>query len=81
MRINGVPAEEAYRFHPEQWVNLWLFQYNGSNDVSFYCCSQVWNLAEAIGDYDIDEFVLEPVTEDGEEMSLQQAIDLASQDT
>lgn len=79
MNINGIPAEEAHRFHPEQWVNVWLMDY-GSNEVSYYCCSQVWNLGQAIGNHDTEEFVLEPVTEEGEVMGLQEAINLSLQD-
>lgn len=71
MRIDGIGAEEAYRFSLQQWVNVWLL--NGS-DCEFYGSCQVYELDELLEDADIEDFGLEPVDQAGNVMSVKEAL-------
>ncbi len=65
MKIRGIPAVEANRLEPDQWVNVWQFNIWGK--LEFYADCQVRYLNQYVDfdEHDIDDFVLEPTTKDG----------------
>ncbi|MGB7892632.1 MAG: hypothetical protein WCF82_12135 [Microcoleus sp.] len=40
--IKGIPATEAHKLHPEQWVNV--YELGIAGDAEFYDCCQVSDL-------------------------------------
>lgn len=40
--IQGIPATEAHKLHPQQWVNVYELSLTG--DAEFYDCCQVADL-------------------------------------
>lgn len=67
--IKGIYGDEAHLFSPEQWVNLYI---NQCDRAIYYSTTQVKYVA-AQPDYDLEDFLLEPTTEDGEIMTIAEA--------
>ncbi len=71
--IKGIWGDEAYRFKPEQWINVWLIDEH--NQANYFGCCQVRNLLNTIGDSaPIDEFGLEPIDPDGNLIPVEEAL-------
>lgn len=68
--IHGIWSDEADRFHPDQWVNVWLV--HACQTSEFYCSAQVKDLPELMADH--DEYGLEPTDEDGTVMTVSEAV-------
>lgn len=71
MRINGIGAEEAYRFNPQQWVNVWFLK---ERDCEFYGTCQVSELNDFLKDADIEDFGLEPIDPAGNVITVKEAL-------
>lgn len=66
--IKCIPATEAHKLHPEQWVNV--YELGIAGDAEFYDCCQV-------ADLDLDEpseYGLELIDEDGKVMPAGEAL-------
>jgi hypothetical protein len=68
--IKGIYGDESHLFSPEQWVNVYV---NQCDRAVYYSTTQVKYLKQE-PDYDLEDFLLEPVTEDGEVMSVKEAM-------
>jgi len=64
--IKGIYGDEAHLFSLEQWVNVYI---NQCDRAIYYSTTQVKYL-EHQPDYDLEDFLLEPIREDGEVMSV-----------
>lgn len=68
MRVIGLYADEAVtKFASQQNVNIWDVMMR-----SFYCEGRMDSLPEEVTE-DPDNFILEPTTEDGQTISLEEA--------
>ncbi|MFN5754470.1 MAG: hypothetical protein ACK47G_18855, partial [Pseudanabaena sp.] len=67
--IKGIYGDEAHLFSLEQWVNVYI---NQCDRAIYYSTTQVKYL-EHQPDYDLEDFLLEPIREDGEVMSVAEA--------
>jgi len=67
--IKGIYGDESHLFSPEQWVNLYV---NQCDRAIYYSTTQVKYVA-AQPDYDLEDFLLEPTTGDGEIMTIAEA--------
>ena len=70
MSIKGIYGDEAHLFSPEQWVNIYI---NQCDRAIYYETTQVKYLKDE-NNYELDEFLLEPITEDDEIMSVAEAM-------
>ena len=67
MSIKGIYGDESHLFSPKQWVNVYV---NQCDRAVYYCTTQVKYLKDID---DIEDFLLEPVTEDGDLMTVTEA--------
>ena len=67
--IKGIYGDESHLFSPKQWVNVYV---NQCDRAVYYCTTRVKYLKQE-PDYDLEDFLLEPITEDGEIMSVAEA--------
>ena len=67
--IKGIYGDESHLFSPKQWVNVYV---NQCDRAVYYCTTQVKYLKQE-PDYDLEDFLLEPTTEEGEIMSIDEA--------
>ena len=74
MSIKGIYATEWQKFQPDQFVNIWQVSYE--DKLNFYCEGKSSDIGEILSDKDLEDFVLEPVDEEGNVMPLAQAIAL-----
>jgi hypothetical protein len=70
MKIYGIPATNAHKLSPDQWVNVWKFNY--WSKLEFYTDCRVKDLEQFVDfdEHEIDDFVLEPTTDAGEPVSV-----------
>lgn len=66
--IKGIYGDEYEKFHSEQWVNVYA---NECDRAVYYATTQVKHLKELD---DLDEFLMEPITEEGELMTVTEAM-------
>jgi hypothetical protein len=72
--VYGVTAELAKEFHPQQWVNLYqLDQTNREQELHYLGRYRIKDLPISIEQ--ADGFALEPLDEQGNVISVQQALD------
>lgn len=69
--IKGIYADEADKLHPEQWVNV--YQIDVTDGAIYHSSCQVKELNLD----DSEEYGLEPTDEDGNLMSVKQALNWA----
>jgi hypothetical protein len=67
MSISGIYGDEAHLFGPKQWVNVYT---NQCDHAIFYMSCQVEDLKY---NDDLEDFLLEPINEDGEIMPVAEA--------
>jgi hypothetical protein len=72
--MKGISASEWQKFQPDQFVNIWQVSYE--DKLNFYCEGKSSDIGEILSDKDLEDFVLEPVDEEGNVMPLAQAIAL-----
>lgn len=72
MDVHGIYASEWEKFHPEQFVSVWQFQ--DYIRLNFYGTADASQIPEYLADEDLDDFVLEPIKEEGEAILLADAI-------
>ena len=72
MTIYGLYADEWPKFHPDQFVNIWQFDH--CNGLEFYGDGKAGDVPLILGGEALESFVLEPVTELGEAMTVADAI-------
>ena len=65
--IKGIYGDESHLFSPEQWVNVYI---NQCDRAVYYASMQIKHLKQCC---DYEEFLLEPTTEEGEIMSIDEA--------
>ena len=65
MNIRGIYSDEAHLFSPKQWVNVYV---NECDRAMYYMTCQVEDLKNC--DEDIEDFLLEPINDDGKLMSV-----------
>ena len=70
MSIKGIYGDEAHLFSGEQWINVYI---NQCDRAIYYLTTQVKYLKDE-NNYELDEFLLEPITEDDEIMSVAEAM-------
>ena len=70
MSIKGIYGDESHLFSPEQWINVYV---NQCDRAIYYETTQVKYLKDE-NNYELDEFLLEPITEDDEIMSVAEAM-------
>ena len=70
MSIKGIYGDESHLFSPEQWINVYV---NQCDRAIYYLTTQVKYLKDE-NNYELDEFLLEPITEDDEIMSVAEAM-------
>jgi hypothetical protein len=70
--IRGLWAEEATRLLSEQWVNV--YEVSGLSEAIFYCSLQVQDLGQFLGEFGAADWFIEPTDEDGNVMSMQEAL-------
>ncbi|MFM7423622.1 MAG: hypothetical protein ACKO7W_01245 [Elainella sp.] len=76
--VYGVTADLAKEFHPHQWVNLYqLDPTNREQELHYLGRYRVKDLPSQIAEQ-ADGFALEPVDEQGNVISVQQALDESS---
>ncbi len=75
MAIKGIYASEWEKFHPQQFVNIWTFEFD--NRLVFWGTATTSDIPQDLADQDLDDFVLEPTDEIGNSISLAEAIALA----
>lgn len=68
MSIKGIYGDESHLFSPEQWVNVYV---NQCDRAIYYMSCQVEDLKYYD---DHEDFLLEPTTEDGELMTVAEAM-------
>ncbi len=72
--VYGVTAELAREFHPRQWVNLYqLDQINREQELHYMGRYRIQDLPIKI-EQQADSFALEPLDEQGNIISVQQAL-------
>ena len=69
MSIKGIYGDESHLFSPEQWINVYV---NQCDRAIYYLTTQVKYLKDE-NNYELDEFLLEPITEDDEIMTVEEA--------
>ena len=69
MSIKGIYGDESHLFSPEQWINVYV---NQCDRAIYYETTQVKYLKDE-NNYELDEFLLEPITEDDEIMTVEEA--------
>ncbi|MCA6521756.1 MAG: hypothetical protein IM596_07855 [Pseudanabaena sp. M051S1SP2A07QC] len=69
MSIKGIYGDECHLFSPEQWCNVYVNQC----ELPYYSTTQVKYL-EHQPDYDLEDFLLEPINEDGELITVAEAM-------
>jgi hypothetical protein len=74
MLIKGIYADEWQKFHPDQFVNVWWFAHYDGRKLEFYCDGRAADVPLMLGGEDLEDFVLEPVTDLGETMTVADAI-------
>jgi hypothetical protein len=66
--IGGIYGDEYKQFHPEQWVNV--YKRDCIDRAIYYATMQIDDLKCR---EDLEDFLLEPVTEIGDVMSVEEA--------
>ncbi len=67
MSIKGIYGDESHLFSPKQWVNVYV---NQCDRAIYYMTCQLEDLEN---NDELEEFLLEPINEDGEIMSVAEA--------
>lgn len=74
--VVGITADLAGEFDPEQWVNLYQIDpIQGEAQIHYQGKYQVKSLSTVLADQSPAQFVLEPLDEQGNVISVQQALD------
>jgi len=74
--VVGVTADLADEFAPNQWINLYQIDpIQGEAEIHYRGRYQVKDLSVVLADRAIAEFVLEPLDEQGNVISVQEALD------
>lgn len=74
--VVGITADLAGEFDPEQWVNLYQIDpIQGEAQIHYRGRHQVKSLSTMLADQSLAQFVLEPLDEQGNIISVQQALD------
>lgn len=74
--VVGITADLAAEFTPEQWVNLYQIDpIQGESQIHYRGKHQVKDLTVVLIDQSPAQFVLEPLDEQGNIISVQQALD------
>ncbi len=68
--IKGIYSDESHLFSREQWVNVYVIQ---CDRAIYYSTTQIKYLEDE-PNYDLEDFLLEPITEDGDLISVAEAI-------
>jgi hypothetical protein len=66
--IGGIYGDEYKQFHPEQWVNV--YKRDCIDRAIYYATMQIDDLKWR---EDLEDFLLEPITETGDVMSVEEA--------
>jgi len=74
MDVHGIYASEWEKFHPEQFVNIWQFQ--DYIRLNIWGTSKTLCIPEYLADEDLDDFVLEPIDDEGNAIPLKEALEL-----
>jgi len=74
IEVDGIYASEWKKFHPEQFVSVWQFQ--DSIRLNFYGTADISQIPEYLADEDLDDFVLQPTDDEGNQIPLKEAIEL-----
>ena len=69
MSIKGIYGDESHLFSPEQWINVYV---NQCDRAIYYETTQVKYLKDE-ANYELDKFLLEPITEHDELMTVAEA--------
>jgi hypothetical protein len=74
--IYGITADLANEFSPEQWVNLYqLDPVLGEEELHFWRKCQVKEIPDVLGSAALSRFAVEPLDDQGNVISVQQALD------
>lgn len=74
--VVGITADLADEFSPEQWVNLYqLDPIQGEAEIHYRGKYQIKDLSHLLANQSLAQFVLEPLDEQGNIISVQQALD------
>jgi hypothetical protein len=73
MTIRGIYGDEWQKFHPDQFVCIW--QFDCSNGLEYYCDGKAGDIPVILGGESLEDFVLEPVNDMGEAMTMADAIE------
>jgi hypothetical protein len=74
--VFGITADLADEFSPEQWVNLYqLDPVQREDHLHYWGKCQVKDLPDMLSDTLPSDFALEPLDEQGNVISVQQALD------
>jgi hypothetical protein len=74
--VVGITADLGGELDPEQWVNLYqLDPIQGEAEIHYRGKYQVKDLSIVLADQALAQFVLEPLDEQGNVISVQQALD------